>query len=69
MLMFDKIFVSPQVKRIMIISNKYGIYNLPNKLSTTYDLRKLRNIKKISKLHGIIAWCLVLLPKLKFCQY
>ena len=25
-LMFDKIFVSPQVKRIVIISNKHGIY-------------------------------------------
>ena len=34
-----------------------------------YDLRKLGNMKKISKLHRIIAWCSVLLPKLKFCQY
>ena len=31
-LMFDKIFVSPQVKRIVIISNKHGIYELPNDL-------------------------------------
>ena len=27
-LMFDKIFVSSQVKRIVIISNKHGIYEL-----------------------------------------
>ena len=30
--MFDKIFVPPQVKRIMIISNKHGIYKLPHEL-------------------------------------
>ena len=35
--MFDKIFVSPQVKGIMIISNKDGIYELPHKLPN--DLR------------------------------
>ena len=28
----DKIFVSPQVKRIGVISNKHGIYELPNDL-------------------------------------
>ena len=65
--MFDKIFVSPQVKRIVIISNKHGIYELPHELPN--DLRKLGNIKKISKLNRIIAWYPVLLPKLKFCQY
>ena len=26
--MFDQIFLSPQVKRIVIISNKHGIYKL-----------------------------------------
>ena len=31
-LMFDKIFVSPQMKQIVIISNKHGIYELPNNL-------------------------------------
>ena len=30
--MFDKIFVSPQVKRIVIISNKHGIFKLPHEL-------------------------------------
>ena len=57
--MFKKIFVSPQVKRIVIISNKHGIYVLPHELPNDLRLRTLRklgNIKKISKLHKIIAW-------------
>ena len=29
-LMFDKIFLSPQVKRSVIISNKHDIYELPH---------------------------------------
>ena len=53
--MFDKIFVSPQVKRIVIISNKHGIYELPHELSNDLHFRKLGNIKKISILHRIIA--------------
>ena len=28
--MFDQIVLSPQVKQSMIISNKHGIYELPN---------------------------------------
>ena len=35
--MFYKIFLSPQVKRIMIISNKHGIYELLK------NLKKSRN--------------------------
>ena len=31
-LVFDKIFVSPQMKQIVIISNKHGIYESPNNL-------------------------------------
>ena len=41
--MFDKIFVSPQVKRIVIISNKHGIYELPQKLPNDFRLRTLGN--------------------------
>ena len=66
--MSDKNFVSPQMKRIVIIGNKYGIYELPHELSNDLRLRTL-DIKKISKVHGIIAWCSVLVPKLEFCQY
>ena len=53
--MFDKIFVSPQVKLIMIISNKHGIYELPHELLNNLRLGKLGNIKKISKLHRIVT--------------
>ena len=74
--MFDKIFVSPQVKPIVIMSNKHviiskkhGIYELAQDWPKDLRFRMLGNIKKISKLHRIIAWCSVLLSKLKFCQY
>ena len=36
-LMFDQTFLSPQVKRSAIISNKHGIIDLPHKFP--YDLR------------------------------
>ena len=35
MLMFYQIFLSPQLKRIVIITNKHGIYELPNDLRLT----------------------------------
>ena len=35
----------------------------------TWDVRKLRTIRKISKLHRIIAKCLVPLLKWTICQY
>ena len=46
-MMFYEIFLSPQVKRIAIISNKHGIYELPHELPNDLRLRKLGNIKKI----------------------
>ena len=45
--MLYQIFLSPQVKRIEIISNKHGIYELSYELTNDlryYDLRKLENI-------------------------
>ena len=39
--MFDKVFVSPQMKRIMIISNKHGIYELHLELLNDLRLRTL----------------------------
>ena len=42
--MFDKILVPPQVKRIVIISNKPGIYELPHEeLPNDVRLRTLGN--------------------------
>ena len=45
--MFDKIFVSPQVKQFVIISNKHGIYELPHELLNDLRLGTLGN-KEIS---------------------
>ena len=42
--MFDQIYLSAQGKRCAIISYKHDIYELPN------NLRKLGNIRKVSKL-------------------
>ena len=54
--MFYQIFLSPQVKRCPINTYKYGIYELPNELPNDLNnLRKLGNIKKLSKLHRMIA--------------
>ena len=43
--MVEQIFLSPQVKRSLIISNKYGIYELPHKLSNDLRLRILGNLE------------------------
>ena len=43
--MFDEIFLSPHLKRKVIISNKHGIYELPNELPNNLRLK----LEKISK--------------------
>ena len=69
--MFYQIFLSPQVKRCAIITYKHGIYELPNELPNELKairrwggpicphkkkkLRKLGNIRKVSKFNGMIA--------------
>ena len=56
--MFYQIFISPQVKRCAIITYEHGIYELPHELPNNLrlkDLRKLENIRKLSKLHRMIA--------------
>ena len=51
-LTFDQIFLSPQEKRSVIVSNKHGVYHkLLHKLLNDLRLRKTRNIRKISKFH------------------
>ena len=52
--MLYQIFLSPQVKRWAIITYKHGIYELPQEFPNE-DLRKLGNIRKVSKLHRMIA--------------
>ena len=54
--MFDKVFVSPQMKRIVIISNKHRIYELPHKFPNGIRLRTsgnweiLRNSRNFTEL-------------------
>ena len=40
-LMFHQIFLSPEVKQSTIVSNKHGIYKLPQELPNDLRLRKL----------------------------
>ena len=44
--MFYQLFLSLQVKRSVIISNKYGIYDLPHELPNDLRLRILGNWEK-----------------------
>ena len=41
--MFYQIFLSPQVKGSVIISNKHGIYELPHELQNDLALKILGN--------------------------
>ena len=52
---FDQIFLTPQVKGCAIITYKQGIYELPHELPNELRLRILGNIRKLSKLHRMIA--------------
>ena len=56
-MMSDEIFLALQVKRSVTIINKHGLYDALQvaKRLKIWDLRKLGNIKKISKLHRIIS--------------
>ena len=54
--MFYQIFLSAQVKQWAIITYKHCIYELPHELPNDLrllrkDLRKLGNIRKVSKVH------------------
>ena len=53
--MFYQNFLSPEVKRCAIISYKHGIYEVPHELPNDLRLRKLGNIRKVSKPHRMIA--------------
>ena len=53
--MFNQIFLSPEVKRCAIITYKQGIYEFPHELPNDLRLRKLDNIRKVSKHHRMIG--------------
>ena len=50
-----QIFLPPQVKRCVIITYRHGIYELPHELPISLRLRKLGNIRKVSKHHKMIG--------------
>ena len=52
--MFDQHFLSPQVKRSVIISNKYGIYELPHKLQNDLRLKILRKQEITAKFQNFV---------------
>ena len=52
--MFYQIFLSPQVKRSVIINNKHGIYELPHELSNDLSLRILGNQERLGKSQNFI---------------
>ena len=59
--MFYQIFLSPQVERCAIIIYKHGIYELLHELPNQIlgkGLRKLGNIRKVSKPSRMIGQCL-----------
>ena len=56
--MFKQIFLSPPVKRWAIITYKHRIVQVASRVTKrlkTKDLRKLRNIRKVSKLDRMVA--------------
>ena len=61
--MLYQFFLSPQVKRCEIIAYKYDVYELTHELPYDLRLRKLGNIRKVSKLHRMVAQCPVSPPK------
>ena len=48
-LMFYQMFLSLQVKRIVIISNEHGIYELPHELPNDLRLRIVGNYKILKR--------------------
>ena len=40
--MFHEVFLSPQVKQIVIVSKKYGIYELSHELPNDLRLKEIR---------------------------
>ena len=50
-MMVDQIFLSPQVKRTVIVSNKLIIYELAHKLPSDLRLSNVRKSGSIRKTH------------------
>ena len=53
--MFYQVFVLSQVKRCPTVTYKHGIYELPHELPNDLRLKKLGNIRKVSKPYRMTA--------------
>ena len=65
-LMFDQIFLSPQMKRSVIISNKHHIYQLPHEMPNdlraySRPVRSLFSCQHITKKKKTLVWCWTIL--------
>ena len=73
--MFDKFFLSTQVKRSVIISSNHGIYELPHELRNDLRLNVLGNSEISGKSQNFynsiisIILCYSLPPQMKTFQY
>ena len=60
LLIFYQSFLSPQVKRILIISNTQGIYEFPHELPNDETVQKLKlNFSRSVLFHTNIKICLI----------
>ena len=64
-LMLDEFFLSPQKKRIVIISNKHSIYNLPQELPKNLRSQEIRKYQEDLKTSQNYSLMLSLSPKMK----
>ena len=53
-LMFYQFFLSPQVKRSVIISNKHGVHELPHELPDNLKLRISANKENLGKSQNLL---------------
>ena len=61
--MFYQVFLSPEVKKYAVITNKHGIYELPHEFPDDLRLRILGNNEKTSKNYTLVP---ILLSKKTF---
>ena len=54
--MFYQVFLSPQVKRSAIISNKQGVYEFPNEFPNDLRLGILGNKENSGKSQNLLEW-------------
>ena len=69
--MLCQIFVSPQLKRCVIITYKHGINELSHELPNDLRIRILGNLgylRKLSEIYEMTVECRVFFPDKSFCN-